>query len=114
MRPVLESVLRAPLPRTRGRGVGVRGRAARVLPPHPRPLSPEAGERGDCWSRLFLALAALVLVAGPLRAQDELPPLLREVGIDQQLDAQVPLDLVFRDEGGRDVRLGEYFGQKPV
>ena len=40
--------------------------------------------------------------------------LLRDVGIDQHLDAQLPLDAVFRDEAGRDVRLGDYFTDKPV
>jgi protein SCO1/2 len=43
-----------------------------------------------------------------------LPPLLRDVGIDQKLNSQVPLDLVFRDESGNAVTLGQYFGQKPV
>jgi protein SCO1/2 len=36
------------------------------------------------------------------------------VGFDQRLDAQVPLDLMFRDEAGRSVRLGDYFDGKPV
>ena len=44
----------------------------------------------------------------------KLPELLTDIGLDQQLDAQVPLDLRFRDEAGRDVRLGHYFGRKPV
>ena len=43
-----------------------------------------------------------------------LPSLLRDVGIDQRLNSQIPLDLVFRDEAGNEVRLGQYFGQKPV
>ncbi len=43
-----------------------------------------------------------------------LPAALREVRIEQKLDQQLPLDLVFRDESGRDVKLGEYFGKKPV
>ena len=42
------------------------------------------------------------------------PGLLKRVGIDQRLHQQVPLDLVFKDEAGRDVRLGEYFGKRPV
>jgi protein SCO1/2 len=44
----------------------------------------------------------------------ERPPLLRGVGIDQRLNGQVPLDLLFQDEEGRSVRLGDYFGKKPV
>jgi protein SCO1/2 len=42
------------------------------------------------------------------------PGLLKQIGIDQRLHQQVPLDLVFKDETGRDVRLGEYFGKRPV
>jgi protein SCO1/2 len=43
-----------------------------------------------------------------------LPEALQEVKIEQKLDQQLPLDLVFRDETGRDVKLGDYFGNKPV
>ena len=43
-----------------------------------------------------------------------LPDALREVRIEQKLNQQLPLDLMFRDESGRDVKLGQYFGQKPV
>ena len=46
--------------------------------------------------------------------KENLPAPLRKVGIDQRLNNQVPLDLVFRDEQGQQVRLGQYFGQKPV
>lgn len=47
-------------------------------------------------------------------ASSNLPPLLSDVGIDQKLNNQIPLDLPFRDEAGNEVRLGQYFGQKPV
>src|SRR5690242_1521235 len=43
-----------------------------------------------------------------------LPAQLQNVGFEPQLNAQLPLDLDFRDESGRDVRLREYFGRKPV
>jgi len=42
------------------------------------------------------------------------PEALREVGFDQKLDQQVPLDVKLRDETGNEVRLGDYFGDKPV
>src|SRR5207253_9036742 len=42
------------------------------------------------------------------------PAELAGVGIDQKLNGQLPLDLHFRDESGRDVRLGELFGARPV
>jgi protein SCO1 len=40
--------------------------------------------------------------------------MLRGVGIEQHLGAQLPLDAVFRDETGRDVKLCDYFGKQPV
>src|SRR5438067_12895576 len=43
-----------------------------------------------------------------------MPAPLREIGFDQNIDGTVPLDTVFRDESGRTVRLGEYFGKRPV
>jgi protein SCO1/2 len=36
------------------------------------------------------------------------------VGIEQNLKAAVPLDLAFKDEQGKNVKLGDYFGSKPV
>lgn len=41
------------------------------------------------------------------------PAILRGIGIDQKMGAQVPLDLQFLDEDGRQVKLGQFFG-KPV
>lgn len=43
-----------------------------------------------------------------------LPTALRDVKIEQKLDQQLPLDLPFRDENGNQVKLGQYFGKKPV
>src|SRR5580658_2299779 len=42
------------------------------------------------------------------------PPRLENVGIAQHLDAQVPPDLIFRDDTGKTVKLGDYFGRKPI
>ena len=42
------------------------------------------------------------------------PPGLKNVGIEQHLDEQIPPDLTFRDETGQAVRLGNYFGKKPM
>jgi protein SCO1 len=68
--------------------------------------------------------AMLTAAAVPARAQPgppepgdaaaAKPGLLAQIGIDQRLHQQVPLDLVFTDETGREVRLGEYFGKRPV
>jgi protein SCO1 len=42
------------------------------------------------------------------------PPGLKNVGIEQRLDEQVPPQLIFRDETGKTVRLGDYFGRRPM
>lgn len=38
----------------------------------------------------------------------------RDVAINQKLDTELPLEAVFRDESGKSVRLGDFFGKKPV
>ena len=67
-------------------------------------------------SALFLAAFAIAGLA-PAHAVDNskvTPQLLRNVGIDQRLNEQVPLDLTFRDETGKTIKLADYFGKKPV
>ncbi len=73
-------------------------------------------------------LATAMLLAAPLLAQvapigqksmgdpapDRLPDVLHAVKIDQRLGQQLPLDTPFRDETGKAVKLGDYFGKKPV
>ncbi len=73
-----------------------------------------------------LLVFAAVLLAATLSAQamgpppsgiiaaGETPALLKGIGIDQNLDVPLPLSLAFRDEAGRDVRLGDFFGKRPV
>jgi protein SCO1/2 len=68
-----------------------------------------------------LALVASLALATSASAQwvrqkQDPPPrqVTQSVGIDQRLSAQVPLDLRFRDEQGRDVSLGAFFGARPV
>ncbi len=44
-----------------------------------------------------------------------LPPALQKVGIDQKLNAQLPLDTELKDENGNTVKLSDYFGKgKPI
>jgi len=74
--------------------------------------------------RHTVGIAALLLAAGMLRAQavpgnagpaaSAMPAALQDVGFSPPLNGPMPLDLFFRDETGRSVRLREYFGQKPV
>jgi protein SCO1/2 len=50
----------------------------------------------------------------PGMVSSSMPAALRSIGFDQNIDQHVPLDTVFRDEAGRTVRLGDYFGERPV
>ena len=59
-----------------------------------------------------LLLATVATAAGNNRPI--LPPLLQGIGIDQRLNAQLPLNAEFRDENGKTVTLGAYFGRRPV
>jgi protein SCO1 len=43
-----------------------------------------------------------------------LPKTLEKVGIEQKLNEQIPPDAVFKDENGNAVKLGDYFGKRPV
>src|SRR5258708_40034464 len=42
------------------------------------------------------------------------PAPLAEVTIEQRLNSQLPLDAPFRDENGKTLPLGAYFGKRPV
>jgi protein SCO1 len=78
--------------------------------------------------RFLMAAAMLLPAAAPVLAQvapygektmgdpaqDHLPDVLNTVKIDQRLGQQLPLDASFRDETGKAVKLGDYFGKKPV
>jgi protein SCO1 len=62
-----------------------------------------------------LSIAALTLLASPIFAQQPgPPPILREVSIAQRLNEPIPPEIVFRDENGKTVHLGDYFGKKPI
>jgi protein SCO1/2 len=50
----------------------------------------------------------------PGMVSSALPAALRSIGFDQNIDQHVPLDTTFRDEAGKTVRLGDYFGKRPV
>ncbi len=61
--------------------------SAQMMGPEPQVQTPPAGQR---------------------------PPMLQNVGIQQNLNDQIPLNLHFKDEAGNDVTLGKYFGKRPV
>lgn len=69
--------------------------------------------------RLLIVGAIAAAFSGVVAAQPGLPagivpPMLQGIGIDQNLNAQIPLELNFKDETGQTVRLGQYFRGKPV
>ena len=62
-----------------------------------------------------LLLALFSILASPARAHDDdRPPALRGVALEQKLGEQLPLGLGLQDETGRTVHLGDYFGARPV
>jgi protein SCO1/2 len=76
--------------------------------------------------RVFAALVTVIVCPAVVSAQvgrtapepgdaaKDRPGLLSKIRIDQRLNHQVPLDLEFTDETGKAIRLGEYFGRRPV
>jgi protein SCO1/2 len=61
-------------------------------------------------------MALVLVVLGPhlLYGQAVPPPKLKGVNFKQRLNEQVPLDLRFKDETGKPVKLGDYFHDRPV
>ncbi|MCS6778052.1 MAG: SCO family protein [Chloroherpetonaceae bacterium] len=66
--------------------------------------------------KILLAAFLGVLCVSTAHAQTEVNAvnLARDVGMDQKLGAQIPLDTEFRDSTGKTVRLRDYFGERPV
>jgi protein SCO1/2 len=72
----------------------------------------------------LLATALALTVSTSASAQYGEPPprpdpnvrtgILKDVGIDQRIGEQLPLELTFHDEAGRTVRLGEFFRDRPI
>ena len=59
-------------------------------------------------------IICLALLAATVVAQSARPIKPGDIGFDQRLGEEAPLDLAFRDESGKTVRLGDYFNHKPV
>ena len=64
--------------------------------------------------RLLLIVTVIVVTSGTVCAETALPRPLQNVGFDQKLDSQLPLDLPFLDDHGKSIVLGDYFREKPV
>ena len=50
----------------------------------------------------------------PAMPSNQVPIALSKVSFEQRLNQQLPLDVEFKDESGRTVRLGEFYGRRPV
>jgi len=61
-----------------------------------------------------LLFVLVALLSGAAHAADPQDDILREIGVDEKLGAQVPLDLPFTDASGKAVRLGDYLRDGPV
>jgi protein SCO1/2 len=65
-----------------------------------------------------LVVPVLLLASGPVAAASvpsaEMPGPLKSVGYDQRIGQRLPLDAELRDEAGRPVKLGAFFGRRPV
>ncbi|MBV9644293.1 MAG: SCO family protein [Verrucomicrobia bacterium] len=64
--------------------------------------------------KAFLTALCFLAVLSSAVAQNPQAELTAKAGLNQQLNAQVPLNLPFRDEHGTAVRLGNYFGLNPL
>src|SRR5215472_18059159 len=75
----------------------------------------------NSWKAILLLISAGALTTAQTNkdpqtavAASVLPPGLRNIGVDQKLNEQIPLDASFRDESGREVPLAAYFRSRPV
>ena len=69
---------------------------------------------------LFLLLISALVLAFPLapcalgHVRETPDEILKQIGVDEKIGGQVPLDLVLQDEEGRGIRLGDFFKGGPV
>ena len=79
-------------------------------------LACAASGRLACWIVRQASLCSALLLALAPAASSQTPQeqVAARAGLEQKLHAQVPLDAVFRDEHGKPVSLGSFFGRKPV
>lgn len=64
--------------------------------------------------KLLRNIGLLTCAFAVLTSAQTLSPQFKDIGIEQDLNSHIPLDLVFHDESGAAVPLRTYFGQKPV
>jgi len=66
------------------------------------------------WLARAIATASMLAIASCSPVPQPIARVLEQVGFDQRLGERAPLDVALRDERGRDVKLGDCFGGKPV
>lgn len=62
----------------------------------------------------FFVIMIILVFAGTMSGQSSLPGPLKSVDVEQRLNAQVPLDAVFKNENGKEVRIADLLDSKPV
>jgi protein SCO1 len=90
------------------------GAAAALAHLAPSPLPAAPSPPPQTYMQYGLAPAQQGTAAGSQLTQGGPPSPFQRLGFDQRVGQQVPKDLVFRDETGRTVRIGDYFGKRPV
>ena len=68
----------------------------------------------DCPTFGIAVLTLAVTLTDCAFAQTPFQQQTKDIGIDQRLGETLPLELEFRDESGNAVKLGDYFGERPV
>jgi len=91
----------------------LRGTKGRSVLPLRDSVSPAHARIAASLPRALL-LAFLLLLPVAAHAADPQDDILRQVGVDEKLGAQVPPDLPFTDASGKPVRLADYLGNGPV
>jgi protein SCO1 len=100
-----------------GRGAGGEGIQHSACDPKARTLTLAQREKEPlpwCAMKWLTAALSLLTLSAALAEAKETAPILREIGFDQHLNEQIPLNLEFTDESGKTVKLSDYFGKKPV
>jgi protein SCO1/2 len=68
-------------------------------------------------AKAILIALTVLLTSAPVFAEissSAMPEELKKVGIEQNVNREITKDTVFTDENGNAVRLGDYFGKRPV
>jgi len=93
-------------------GLGAAAAAARSLPAAASSTAPQS-QPSQPFMQYGLAPAQQGTASGQA-APGGMPSPFQRLGFDQKVGQRVPADLAFRDETGRTVRIGDYFGKRPV